>query len=263
VAEAAGFLLKPPRFTQGLFFAGDLLYESSGLYGQSRLTVWRPAKDELVHEAAACLPERYFAEGAAMARGAISVLTWRENTVLRFAPELTLRDALFVPGQGWGLAWDGERFWRSDGSARLQAHDPETFAPLGPPVEARDGGMVPGSLNELEYDPRTGLVLANLYRTDRVAAIDPETGEVRYILDLSRIAAPLRARIKNPETVLNGLALDRDGRLFATGKMWDRVFEIRYPLPEGIRVRAPPPYEAPPEPAFPASLAEGCPATPE
>ncbi|MDR2613271.1 MAG: glutaminyl-peptide cyclotransferase [Deltaproteobacteria bacterium] len=262
-AGAGEILRKPPRFTQGLFFAGDLLYESSGLYGESRLTVWRRAGGGLEPEAGLCLSPRIFAEGAALAAGEVFVLTWRENAVLRFGADLSPRGALFVPGQGWGLAWDGETLWRSDGTSRLHPHDPAGFAPKGPPLEVSDAGKAPGPLNELEYDPRTGLVLANVYMTDRVAAIDLETGLVRFWLDLSALARPLRMELHSPELVLNGLAVDGGGRLYATGKMWDRMFEILYALPEGVGSRDPPAAPAPgPPPAFDEGLRAGCPGMP-
>jgi glutaminyl-peptide cyclotransferase len=193
-----------------------------------------------------------------LAEGIVNVLSWRENMVLRYGSDLTPRGSLFLPGQGWGLTYDGKRIWRSDGSSRLYAHDPEDFSPVGDPVEVSDAGVGPGPLNELEYDPATGLVFANVYQTDLVAAIDPETGSVMFWLDLSPIARPIRAEIQNPDAVLNGLAIDANGRLFATGKMWNRLFELRFALPDGMSSRPPP--ESPPEaaPAFPDSVRQGC-----
>jgi glutamine cyclotransferase len=261
-ALAARELAKPPKYTQGLFFLGDLLYESSGLYGRSQLNVWKAAGDSLVLAAGVCLPENVFAEGAALALGAVTVLTWRENLAMRFTPELEHTDRAFFAGQGWGLAWDGERLWRSDGSNRLQAHDPLNFGAAGPPLAVTDAGIPVSLLNELEYDPGTGLLLANVYQTDRVAAIDPATGDVSFWLDFAAIAAPVRSRLKTSDTVLNGLAIDSEGRLYATGKMWDRIFQVEYSLPQGIGSRDPPPSEASDPPVFPERLKAGCPVGP-
>jgi glutamine cyclotransferase len=253
---------KPPRYTQGLFFHGDLLYESSGLYGKSQINVWQARGESYELAAGICLPAALFAEGAALAEGSVSVLTWRENTVLRLTPTLQDMTDVFLPGQGWGLTYDGSRLWRSDGSERLQAHDPFTYAPAGPPLAVRDGAKTVRMLNELEWDPRTGLVFANIYLEDRVAAIDTETGEVRFWLDFAPVAAPVRARLGEPDAVLNGLAFDADGRLWATGKMWDVIYEMDYGLPDGTAGRELPRNPAPPPPEFPDEMRSGCRASP-
>jgi glutamine cyclotransferase len=225
----------------------------------SQLNVWKESGGSFTPVAGICLPDAAFAEGAVLAEGTVSVLTWRENYVLRLSPELEMRDPIFFSGQGWGLTYDGDRLWRSDGSARLQAHDPLTFDAMGQAVAAADAGVPVERLNELEYDPSTGLVLANVYQTDRVAAIDPESGTVKFWLDFEGIAEPLRAQLMEPDSVLNGLAFDSEGRLWATGKMWDRVFEINYRLPEGGSRRPLPRRLAAAPPVFPDSLAGGCP----
>jgi glutamine cyclotransferase len=252
---------KPPRYTQGLFFHGDLLYESSGLYGKSQVSVWNAGAESLALAAGTCLPATLFAEGAVLAEGTLFVLTWRENLVLRLTPELAGTEEIFMPGQGWGLTFDGDRLWRSDGSERLQAHDPLTFEAVGQAVQVTDAGRNVDRLNELEFDPRTGLIFANIYMEDRVAAIDPVTGEVRFWLDFFPVAAPVRARLMEPDSVLNGLAFDSEGRLWATGKQWDRIFEIRFEMPEGVETRDLPRAEAPPAPEFPESVKAGCPVT--
>lgn len=225
-------------YTQGLFFNGGHLYESAGLYGQSALSKWlfdrgRPAVRQLRRE----LPPKFFAEGADAANGEIYLLTWREQTGFVLDPDTLLVKRQFsYVGEGWGLAWDGQRLWRSDGSARLYPHQAGDFAPAGAALTISDEGREIAHLNELEWDPRSGLMLANVYGEDLVAAIDLTDGQVRFWLD----GRPLRALARsaglkdtgNPmDTVLNGLALDGNS-LWLTGKYWPRLYQVNWPPPE-------------------------------
>jgi glutamine cyclotransferase len=219
-------------YTQGLFYHAGRLYESSGLYGRSALFSQSLAAGQ--PEKTRPLGGEYFGEGADLAEGEIYLLTWRNRRGFVLDPEtLAVKREFTYQGEGWGLAWDGERFWRSDGSAGLFPHRAGDFAALGPPLAVRDGDKPVTSLNELEWDAATGLLLANVYGSDLVAAIDPEDGAVRFWLD----AAPLRRLAEKAgldpaagtqETALNGLALDDRG-LWLTGKLWPRLFQVVWP----------------------------------
>lgn len=225
----------PGHYTQGLFFYRDRLFESAGHYGLSRLAKYDFTKGrppELIKKYD--LAERYFAEGAAVAEDEIYLLTWREQTGFVFDPATLMLKRRFVyNGEGWGLAWDGVRLWRSDGSCRLFPHRAGDFAPDGLPVTVKDGDQEIDSLNELEWDPITGLMLANVYGRDLVAAIGLADGQVRFWLD----ARPLRGLAEKAglsgaglpfDAVLNGLALDGDG-LWLTGKLWPRLYRAVWP----------------------------------
>lgn len=225
-------------YTQGLFFHDGHLYESGGLYGRSALSKWffdpsRPAARLLHRE----LPAKFFAEGADAANGEIYLLTWREQTGFALDPDtLMVKRQFSYLGEGWGLAWDGRRLWRSDGSTRLYPHQAGDFAPAGEPLTITDEGREIANLNELEWDPQSGLMLANVYGEDMVAAIDLTDGRVRFWLD----GRPLRALAQaaglkntgNPmDTVLNGLALDGSS-LWLTGKYWPRLYQVDWPPAE-------------------------------
>ncbi|MDR1298517.1 MAG: glutaminyl-peptide cyclotransferase [Deltaproteobacteria bacterium] len=226
------------HFTQGLLFYGNRLYESTGLYGQSALHVFPASELEqpggLGTEVVLGLPEEVFAEGIAEADGVVYILTWREGVILAVDPRAGLRVArtVFQPGEGWGLAYDGSFFWRSDGSDRLQKIDPGTLAPTGPPLLVRDGDKPVRQLNELEWDPRSRLLLANIWHSDLVAAISLDDGRVRFYLDLGSFAKEERDAL-GAEATANGLALDDRGRLWATGKLWPRVYRVSYEAPGG------------------------------
>jgi glutamine cyclotransferase len=114
----------------------------------------------------------------------------------------------------------------SDGTSALRFLDPDTFRETGR-VTVRDGDRPIENLNELEYVK--GDVYANVWTTDRIAIISPTSGQVTAWLDLAGIRGPTR---RASDDVLNGIAYDaaRD-RLFVTGKLWSRLFEIRVQRP--------------------------------
>ncbi len=226
-------------YTQGLFFYQGRLFESRGLYGRSALSQYEFSLFQAPSLLQSyVLGDEYFAEGAAEAAGEIYLLTWLEGTVFVLDPQsLKLKRRASYKGEGWGLAYDGQRLWRSDGSERLYPHRVGDFAPAGRPLIVRDGRRPLTGLNELEWDPRSGLMLANVYGLDMVAVIDMSSGRLRCWLD----ARPLRALAEaeavwapqgnDYDVVLNGLALGPGG-LWLTGKLWPRLFQALWPPAE-------------------------------
>ena len=210
----------PEAFTQGLVFRDGFLYESTGLNGRSSLRKVAIETGRVVQRKA--LDARYFAEGLTDWRDRLIQLTYTTNvgfvyTLSTFATE----NAFSYTGEGWGLTHDGRRLIMSDGSAALRFLDPETFAETGRVVVRADGRSVE-QLNELEYV--RGRVYANVWLTNRVAMIDPASGQVAGWLDLAGLL-PAGSR---GHDVLNGIAYDAVGdRLFVTGKRWPRVYEVR------------------------------------
>lgn len=228
-------------YSQGLFFFGGDLYESCGLYGKSSFARWSfPPRMKAEPLRKRSFAKKYFAEGAAEAGGEIYVLTWREKTGFVLDPvTLMIKREFSFTGEGWGLAWDGKRFWRSDGGSRLYPHRIGDFAAEGQAVTVRDAGrdIEVSGLNELEWDDKNKLLLANIYGQDLVAAIDPSDGLVRFWLDARALRAlateaGLTEGGHEMDTVLNGLALADDG-LWLTGKLWPAMYKIAWP-PAGL-----------------------------
>ncbi|MDW8352179.1 MAG: glutaminyl-peptide cyclotransferase [Anaerolineae bacterium] len=210
----------PEAFTQGLVYADGVLYESTGLYGRSSLR-------RVALETGAVLQRRdlsaeHFGEGLALFDGRLIQLTWQNN--LGFVYDAQTFDLLRTwtyPTEGWGLTHDGTHLIMSDGSATLRFLDPRSFAVLRE-LPVTDGGQPVVRLNELEYV--NGEVFANVWQTDWVARIDPRTGHVRGWIDLSGLLTPEERQVAD---VLNGIAYDAQGdRLFVTGKLWPKLFEI-------------------------------------
>ncbi len=209
----------PAAFTQGLVFYRGALYESTGLRGRSSLRKVELATGRVVRQRR--LSDRLFAEGLALVGDELYQLTWTAGRafVLRLGDFSLVREHRYS-GEGWGLAHDGERLVMSDGSATLRFRDPLTFR-VEREVEVRDGARTVDALNELEFVE--GSVFANVWRSDRVARIDPRSGAVTGWLDLSPIAA-IERRAGTPD-VANGIAWD-GRRLYVTGKLWRSVYGL-------------------------------------
>lgn len=215
----------PQAFTQGLLFWDGRLFESIGGYGRSALREVELHSGRVLREHP--LPAQLFGEGLALAEGRFIQLTWRAGLGLLYdAQTLAPAGQFRYPGEGWGLAGDGERLWQSDGSAELRLLDPRTLEETGR-LEVHDGNRPVSALNELEFVE--GQIYANVWGTDRIAMIDPASGRVRGWLNLEGILPlPLQAQAD----VLNGIAYDRDARrLFVTGKRWPRLFQIELAAP--------------------------------
>ena len=213
-------------FTQGLIYHQGFLYEGSGKYGLSALSKIELETAEVLNSRK--LSRRYFGEGIEVVGDKIFQLTWQSNMVLVYDKESFEPIAShYNASQGWGLAYNGQELILSDGSATLQFMDTESFAPLHKVTVTLDGNEI-HQLNELEYI--NGEVWANVWQTDFILRIDPETGVVNSIVDLTGLSE--RTSLGSSEAVLNGIAWDAEQeRLFVTGKHWSNLFEIELVSP--------------------------------
>lgn len=211
----------PKAFTEGLAFEDGIIYEGTGRYGLSdlRQVNLETGRSLLVHQ----LPDELFGEGVTVYGNKVIQLTWQSHTGFVYDKHtFELIREFSYPMEGWGITHDGKRLILSDGTSTLHFLDPETFAEIGRvEVRARDGPVA--GLNELEYV--RGEVYANIWPSDRIARIDPQTGQVTGWIELKGLLGEVPAG--QPVDVLNGIAYDkRDGRLFVTGKLWPNLFEI-------------------------------------
>jgi glutamine cyclotransferase len=224
-------------YTQGLVWHGGFLYESTGRTGQSSLRKVELETGKVLRRHA--VPEPHFAEGLALVGGRLHQLTWQDR--VGFIYELdTFRQVGTFPyeGEGWGLTTDGHSLIVSDGSNQLRFLATQGYA-LQRTVGVKDGTEFVNDLNELEWVK--GEVWANVWHTNRIARIDPQSGRVKGWVDLTGVMAPLA----DPEAVLNGIAYDAEhDRLFVTGKLWPTLFEIAVPGVAGGGQAAPAPAAA-------------------
>jgi glutamine cyclotransferase len=207
-------------FTQGLVYENGSLYESTGLYGSSTLRRVKLENGEILQRHT--LSDRYFGEGITILDDKIIQLTWNEHKGFIYDKHsFDLLQEFSYSTDGWGITYDGNRLIMSNGSATLIFLDSETFEKVGQ-VEVHDTAPVT-QINELEYI--NGKVYANIWKEEKIAIINPQTGQVEGWIDLSGIQDLENQDVDN---VLNGIAYDAEGnRLFVTGKMWPHLFEIK------------------------------------
>lgn len=207
-------------FTQGLVHHGGVFYESTGLRGSSTLRRVEPTTGVVTRSID--LDASEFGEGLARVDDRLIQLTWQEGVahvydLSTFEPQ----GSFAYQGEGWGLCYDGERLVMSDGSDQLFFRDPISFEVVGA-MSVVDEGEPVFQLNELECVD--GVVLANVWMTENIVVIDPDTGVVLQQIDASGLLTPEEAASAD---VLNGIARDEtSGRYYLTGKLWPKLFEV-------------------------------------
>lgn len=212
-------------YTQGLVWHDGFLYESAGQYGRSSLRKVELETGKVLKRTE--VPAEYFAEGLALLKGRLFQLTWQEHKGFVYDLNTFNKTGEFTyEGEGWGLTQDGKSLILSDGSNQLRFLDPQTFRVERAinVFEDNDSSRPLREINELEYI--RGEIYANVWQTDKIIRIDPKTGKLLGVIDMSGILPGKRA--DEVDDVLNGIAFDeRNQRLFVTGKRWPKLFEIR------------------------------------
>ncbi len=230
----------PQAYTQGLFWHAGHLYESTGKRGASSLR--RVALETGEVTAIRPIDDALFGEGAVQWGDRIISLTWQAGMALVHSLEtLEPVEVFSYEGEGWGLTSDGAQLIMSDGTPVLRFIDPERFSETGTLTVTLNGRPI-RNLNELEWV--NDRIYANLWQTDYIAIIDPDSGVVDGLIDLSDLLTPKEraaladegegrySTLKLRNNVLNGIAYNTEqGRLFVTGKNWPKLFEIELYTP--------------------------------
>ena len=209
-------------FTQGLVFSNGNLYEGTGLYGKStiRKIDLSTGKIEKIHK----LSDHLFGEGITIMDDKLYQLTWRSKKGIIYDTESFEVLGFFnYPFEGWGITNDGKSLIISNGTQNIYFYNPVNFKQVKK-IKVTDRGEPVSQINELEYI--NGKIYANIWRSDKIISIDPSSGKVLKWYDLS----PLKKHVKGKERidVLNGIAYDdKNGRIFVTGKLWPKLFEIK------------------------------------
>jgi glutamine cyclotransferase len=217
---AATYPHDPEAFTQGLFYLDGHLYESTGQVGRS--TIRRVHIEDGRVLQSVPIPPGHFGEGITNWGDQIVSITWQGGIGFRWNRR-TLRQTgeWHYSGEGWGLTQNGTDIIMSDGTAELRFLDPATLAERRRVTVTVHGRPVT-NLNELEWIH--GEVWANIWHTGYIVRIDPGSGTVTGVVDLRPLAAE---NAGDEDAVLNGIAYDAAGdRLFVTGKLWSRLYEI-------------------------------------
>ncbi|MDE0579306.1 MAG: glutaminyl-peptide cyclotransferase [bacterium] len=212
-------------FTQGLVWFDGLLYESTGLRGQSVLRIIDLPTGRVLQETAA--DPQHFGEGLALVDDQLIWLTWQAGTAGVYERDTLEQTGSFAyAGEGWGLCHDGTRLVMSDGSNTFTFRHPTTFEAMDSVAVTRSDGSPVNRLNELECVGDD--VWANVWLTDRIVVIDPDTGTVVAEADMAGIISP-HPELSDGNNVLNGIAYRPDtGTFLITGKRWPTIFEVRF-----------------------------------
>jgi len=212
----------PRAFTQGLLWHSGLLLESTGLNGRSSLREVDPKSGQVRRRVD--LAREYFGEGLALVEGRLFQLTWQNGVAFVYdLLSFSKVEHFEYAGEGWGLCYDGRDLVMSDGSSSLAFRDPGTFA-VRRKLEVRRQGKPVSRLNELECVGDR--IYANIWMTDEIVVIDPNSGAVTAAIDASGLLTPAERAASD---VLNGIAYDEDrGDFLITGKLWPKVFRVRF-----------------------------------
>lgn len=210
-------------YTQGLEFHKDTLYESTGRRGQSSLRKVNYKTGEVYEQIN--LENYYFGEGITFVDDRIIMLTYQSEVGLIYDIDKFERIGKFKYNkskEGWGLCYDGEWIYKTDGSDKIWRLDPETLEEVDYFQAVTNSTLLKG-LNELEYVE--GKIYANTYLKDGVVIFNPKTGAVEGLIDLRG----LKSKVKKHRDldVLNGIAYNpKTEKFYVTGKNWDKLFEI-------------------------------------
>jgi glutamine cyclotransferase len=211
----------PKSYTQGLVWNGKGFFESSGGYSTSTLRETTLEGQVLKNVA---VDPKVFAEGLAWLGNKLYQLTWTDKKAFVYnATTFKVEGTRSYQTEGWGLTTDGKSLILSDGTNQIYFLEPNTFKVIRS-LKVSNSGSEIRNLNELEWIE--GEIWANIWQTDLIARIDPKSGVVKAFINLAGLR-PVTA-FNNSDAVLNGIAYDaKSKRIFVTGKLWDKLFEIK------------------------------------
>lgn len=207
-------------YTQGLQYVDGVLWEGTGEWGESCLqkVELESGKVEVLKE----LPRSEFGEGITVLGDKVYQLTWTNGIAHEYNLQGELLKNHRYSGEGWGLTTDGEKLYMSNGTPDIYKIDPATFKREGK-ITVTMRGEVVDYINELEWID--GKIWANVYTTDYIAIINPQSGVVEGVVDCTNLL-PLED-VEDDTDVLNGIAYDKERkRIFLTGKRWNKLFEV-------------------------------------
>ncbi len=217
-------------YTQGLTYQNGFMYEGTGQYGESSIRKVDVKSGKIL--SVLNIDKQYFGEGITILGNKIYQITWRSCKGFVYdLNSFSLESSFEYGSEGWGITTIGDHLIMSDGSNKLYHIEPSAFNILKE-VEVYDNNGPVSRLNELEYID--GLVWANVWLTDRIVAINPESGAVVYEMDLSGLlTVKERELLNDKDDVLNGIAWNPETKTFyLTGKRWPKLFEVKVEIPE-------------------------------
>ena len=212
--------LEETSFTQGLEVLDGSIFQSSGLYGESRLSEIDLQSGNIIREMP--INDSYFAEGITVFDQSIIMLTWKEEKAFRIDIfNFSIIENFSFDGEGWGICFNGEHLVMSNGTSQISFRDPETFE-INHTIQVTWDGQPVSNINELECVERE--ILANVWLQDVILSIDSISGNVQYFVSPTSISS---TQGNNSNEVLNGIAFDKSsGGFWITGKNWTHIYLI-------------------------------------
>ena len=212
-------------FTEGLEFYKDTLYESTGLKGKSYFRKYDYKTGKVFKQID--LDSQYFGEGITFLNGKMYQLTWQEKTGFIYNANTLKLEKTFKYDkniEGWGMTNDGKYIYQTDKTEKIWRMNPDNQKMIDY-VNVYSGGSKIPSINELEWI--NGKIYTNIWQKDAIAVVNPKTGSVEGILNLTDLRKSLSSKITTDD-VLNGIAYNpKTKTIFVTGKSWDKIFEIK------------------------------------
>lgn len=211
-------------YTQGLEFYKGRLFEGTGQRGQSKISEINLEGEPVGNTIK--LDGTYFGEGITIMDGILFQLTWEKGVCFTYSIEDSLQilpgDFSYIGQDGWGLCNDGKSLIMSDGTERITFRNPKNFQKERT-IDVYNNRGALTQLNELEYI--NGKIYANVYNTNLVVAIDPETGKVLEQINCENLEREGRGK----GDVLNGIAYNTEtGKMYLAGKLWPKMFEVQF-----------------------------------
>jgi glutamine cyclotransferase len=209
-------------FTEGLLIHNGKLFESTG---QKQSWIGIVDIKTGVPDKKVVLDDQYFGEGITILNNKIYQLTWQNKIGFVYDLKSYKKIGEFTyTNEGWGLTHDSQNLIMSDGTEKLTYLDTVTLQPVKT-IQVKDEKGIVKHINELEYVD--GFIFANLWQTNKIIKIDPQTGRVVGRLDLSSLTND--ALMKNPKAdVLNGIAYHPTTKLLSvTGKHWTSIYVLQ------------------------------------
>ncbi|MGB1559658.1 MAG: glutaminyl-peptide cyclotransferase [Candidatus Thalassarchaeaceae archaeon] len=212
--------LQQTSFTQGLEVLDESIFQSSGLYGESRLSEIDLQSGNILREMP--INDSYFAEGITVLGESIIMLTWKEEQAFRIdISNFSIIENYSFDGEGWGICFNGEYLVMSNGTSEISFRDPYTFE-INHTIQVTWNGQPVSRINELECVG--GEILANVWLQDVILSIDSISGSVQYFISPTSITS---MQGNNSNEVLNGIAFDKSsGGFWITGKNWTHIYLI-------------------------------------
>jgi glutamine cyclotransferase len=212
-------------FTQGFEFHNNMLYEGTGQEGTSAIYRHdlKNAKTQTIYK----LENKYFAEGITILNNKIYQLTYKNR--IGFVYDLSSAKLLntwkYNSNEGWGLTNDGQSLIMSDGTEKIYFINPDTYREERYIQVSNDLNIIK-NINELEYIK--GDIWANIWQSEMIVIIDPQTGKVKGEIDLTGLSGTILQNQREQLDVLNGIAWNQvTDKIYVTGKLWPKIFEIK------------------------------------